>query len=77
VPVRGDRVQRVRHANGGVEDDQVGYQVVVLDRLALLVALGRRGEAAAAERDPLGVAVEMLALVRRRVIRRRSSTEER
>src|SRR3982751_1266129 len=31
----------------------------------LLIALGGRGEAAVAERDPLGVAVEVLALVGR------------
>jgi len=37
--------------------------VVVLDHLALLVARGGGGQAAAAECDPLGVAVEQLAFV--------------
>src|SRR4051812_34835985 len=37
--------------------------MVVLDHLALLVALGRGRQAAAAEGDPLGVAVEQLALI--------------
>src|SRR3954470_2099266 len=65
VPVGRNLVECARHADGGVEDEQVGDQVVVLDHLALLVALGRGGQPAAAERDPLGVAVEQLALVGR------------
>jgi len=63
VPVGGYLVQRPRRADGGVEDEQVGDQVVVLDHLALLVALGRGCQPGAAEGDPLGVAVEQLALV--------------
>jgi hypothetical protein len=37
--------------------------VVILDHLALLVALGGGRQAAAAEGDPLSVSVEQLALV--------------
>ncbi len=55
--------QRPCHADDGVEDEQVGDQVVVLDHLALLVARGCGRQAAAAEGDPLGVAVEQFALV--------------
>ena len=49
VPVHGEAVERACHANDGVKDEQVGDEVVVLDHLALLVALGSRGQAAAAE----------------------------
>src|SRR3954468_9961803 len=51
VPVGRNLVECARHADGGVEDEQVGDQVVVLDHLALLVAVGRGGQPAAAERD--------------------------
>jgi len=63
MSIRGEAVERARHADDGVEDEQVGDEVVVLDHLALLVALGGCCQAAAAEGDPLGVAVEVLALV--------------
>src|SRR5215210_7945367 len=36
--VAGDGVQRLGHADDGVEDEQVGDEVVVLDHLALFVA---------------------------------------
>ena len=65
VPAHGEVIERVGHAHDGMEDEQVCDEVVVFDCLALLVALGGRGEAAVAERDPLGVAVEVLALVGR------------
>jgi len=63
MAVSGKAVERAGHTNDGVEDEQVGDEVVVLDHLALLVALGGGRQAAAAEGDPLGVSVEQLALV--------------
>ncbi len=45
MSIRGEAVERARHADDGVEDEQVGDEVVVLDHLALLVALGGRGQA--------------------------------
>ena len=46
-----------------VEDDAVGDQVVILDDLALLIAVMGRDRAITAERDPLREPVEGLALV--------------
>ena len=63
VPVSLEAVERVGHADDGVEDEQVGDEVVVLDHLALHVARGGGRQAAAAEGDPLGVSVEQLAFV--------------
>lgn len=53
-----EAVQCPRHADDGMEDEQVGDEVVALDPLALFVAFGGGRQAAAAEGDALGVALE-------------------
>ena len=63
MPVGDEAVERACHADDRVEDEQVGDEVVALDRFALLVARGCGRQAAAAEGDPLGGSVEQLALV--------------
>ena len=63
VPVSDKAVERACHADDGVEDEQVGDQMVVLDHLALLVTRGGSRQAAAAESNSLDVSVEQLALV--------------
>ena len=67
VPFCSEGIERAGHADGGMKDEQVGDEVVVFDHLALLVAGDRGHQSAAAERDPLGIAVEVLALVGRRL----------
>src|SRR3954447_21622963 len=63
----GQLVQAPGHGHEGVEDQQVGRKVIVLDQLALLVPHALALQPALAEGDPLGVLVEQLALVGRRL----------
>jgi hypothetical protein len=58
-----DTIQRARHADRRVEDEQIGDEVVVFDHLALLVAGRRSHEPATPEPRPLRIAVEVLALI--------------
>jgi len=51
------------HGHDVVKDQQVSYEMVVLDELALLVAYAFGGQCAASEGDPLNELIEAFALI--------------
>jgi hypothetical protein len=58
----GKPFQCFAHGYDVVKDQQVSYEMVVLDELALLIAYAFGGQRAASEGDPLNELVEAFAL---------------
>ena len=57
--------QCLGHGHHIVKDQQVGYEMIVFDELALLVSNALCSQCASAESDPLDKLIEAFALVRR------------
>ncbi len=73
----GEPFQCFAHGHDVVKDQQVSYEMVVLDELALLIAYAFGGQRAASEGDPLNELIEAFALFVADWISRRNSTSER